>query len=59
MLIMISIVKKKIFIIDFKTGYDYKQAQLDEYREVIENLDFVSANNYYVKAEFLVIDINQ
>ena len=49
--------KKEIMILDFKTGEDFDDKQIAEYKRIIEELPIVTKQNYKVNAKFLYIEI--
>ncbi|MCK4956677.1 MAG: hypothetical protein KAS49_03510, partial [Candidatus Cloacimonetes bacterium] len=53
--LLVNETTKKILIIDFKTGKNYNQQQIEDYEKLIENFKFVKENNYEVKGSFLEI----
>ncbi len=57
--LLVDHARKSILIIDYKTGYEYKQKQMDDYVSIIEELDFVRSNKYNVTGKFLVIDLDK
>jgi len=44
-------------ILDFKTGEDFDEKQIAEYKRIIEELPIVKKGNYKVDAKFLYIEI--
>ncbi len=55
--LLVNTYKKEILILDFKTGEEFDEKQIDEYRRIIENLPIVKKENYNVNAKFLYIEI--
>ncbi|NQV18282.1 MAG: UvrD-helicase domain-containing protein [Armatimonadetes bacterium] len=55
--LLVNTHKKEIMILDFKTGEDFDEKQIAEYRRIIEELPIVKKGNYKVDAKFLYIEI--
>jgi len=55
--LMIDTVTKEILIIDFKTGSNYEQKQLDRYRQIVEKLPIVKREMYQVEVKFLEMKV--
>ncbi len=43
---------KRILIVDYKTGTEHEQLQLDDYEEVVEEL---SGGEYVIESEFVEV----
>jgi hypothetical protein len=55
--LMINTLKKKILIIDYKTGSHYEDEQLDRYKELLDKLPIVKNENYNVDKKFLEVKV--
>ncbi len=55
--LLVNTHKKEIMILDFKTGEDFNEKQIAEYKRIIEELPIVKKENYKVDAKFLYIEI--
>ena len=55
--LLVNTKKKEIMILDFKTGEDFDEKQIAEYKRIIEELPIVKRENYKVDAKFLYIEI--
>ncbi len=55
--LMIDTKNRKILILDYKTGSNYEQEQLDQYKTIIENLFVTIYDNYCVKTKFLEVKV--
>ncbi len=52
---MVNSKNKEILIIDYKTGAQYEEEQLDKYKEIIEKLAVVKKDKYSVKTQFVEV----
>jgi len=55
--LMINVNKKKVLIIDYKTGQIGDSNQMEEYKQVINALSFVKENDYQVDGRYVDVQV--
>ncbi|NQT64821.1 MAG: hypothetical protein HQ554_01435, partial [FCB group bacterium] len=55
--LMINTKEKKILLLDYKTGSQFEQEQLDKYKEIVEKLPVVKKDKYRVDVKFMEVDV--
>jgi ATP-dependent exoDNAse (exonuclease V) beta subunit len=56
--LMVNENEKEVKIIDYKTGEFYENKQVENYKKIIENIEFIKNGGYQVSGEFVEIDLS-
>jgi len=55
--LMLNTSEKKILILDYKTGSNYEEEQLDRYKAIIDKFPIVKKDNYSVEVKFIEVKV--